>query len=35
MLGIFGCNMVITLASWLVICFAMPDVDAALADPSL
>lgn len=30
MIGIFAVNMVFTLASWLVLCFALPDVPAAL-----
>ncbi|GAB7366367.1 hypothetical protein MBLNU230_g8165t2 [Neophaeotheca triangularis] len=35
MLAIFGVNMAFTLVSWLVICFAMPDVGLALEHPSL
>ncbi|KAK5169375.1 uncharacterized protein LTR77_005350 [Saxophila tyrrhenica] len=35
MISVYGVNMVITLTCWLVICFAMPNVNAALADPSL
>ena len=35
MIALYGTNMVITLACWLTICFAMPDTGAALADPSL
>lgn len=30
MIGIFFVNMVFTIVCWLVLCFAMPDVDAAL-----
>jgi len=30
MIGIFAVNMVFTLGSWLVLCFALPDVPAAL-----
>ena len=32
---VFACSVVITLASWFIICFTMPDVPAALADPGL
>jgi amino acid transporter len=35
MMGVFFVNVSITLMCWLVICFAMPDIPAALADPSL
>lgn len=30
MIGIFFVNMVFTIVCWLVLCFAMPDVDVAL-----
>lgn len=30
MIGIFAVNMVFTLGSWLVLCFALPDVPGAL-----
>lgn len=35
MIAVFACNVTITLASWFVICFAMPNIPAALAEPSL
>jgi choline transport protein len=34
MIGIFAVNMLFTFASWLVLCFALPDVPAALAHAS-
>lgn len=35
MMAVFACNIIITLASWLVICFGLSDLTAALNDPSL
>lgn len=35
MLSVFGVNMLITFACWITIIFAIPDIPAALADPSL
>ena len=32
MISVFAVNIVITLICWLVICFALPDIDKALAD---
>ncbi|KAK3049461.1 hypothetical protein LTR09_009380 [Extremus antarcticus] len=35
MIAVFGVNVAITLACWLTITFAAPDLNKALADPSL
>ena len=35
MMGVFFVNVAITLTCWLIICFCMPNIPAALADPSL